>query len=169
MMKTRNSLVVALGMLVSASSYAQSDDEPIANVRTVLSAAQEVAVVNTTTTGAVRLIFDAALTEIRYALTVNNGISVVAAHLHCARAGADGPVAVTLFSANPSVDADGVLQLGVITNADVSTVTCAVNDMVNVTVNNIASLFQAAKDGLIYANVHSENNPSGVVRGQVFP
>jgi hypothetical protein len=34
-------------------------------------------------------------------------------------------------------------------------------------VNNIASLFLAMRDGLIYANVHTLTNPAGEVRSQL--
>jgi hypothetical protein len=37
------------------------------------------------------------------------------------------------------------------------------------TVVNIASLYQAARDGRVYLVVHSLNFPDGEVRGQIFP
>ena len=36
-------------------------------------------------------------------------------------------------------------------------------------INNIASLYAAILVGKIYLNVHSEANPGGEVRGQIFP
>jgi hypothetical protein len=168
-MKAQISFFAGIAMLASMSAFAQSA-APIANVRAVLSGVQEVPAVISPTSGVVRLIFNEALSEIRYALAVRNGTAVTAAHLHCARAGANGPVVAFLYS-GPTVNANGLLKLGIITNADVNTQLCdsTVTNVDDIEVNNVASLFQAAKDGLIYANVHTTANSGGEVRGQVFP
>jgi hypothetical protein len=69
---------------------------------------------------------------------------VTAAHLHCAIAG------VTLPD-----------------NEDVTdNPTC--EDACGFAINNIASLRQAAADGCIYLNVHTEQFPDGEVRGQLL-
>ena len=39
----------------------------------------------------------------------------------------------------------------------------------NLVVRNIASLTAAAFEGLVYANVHTVENPAGEVRGQLIP
>ena len=78
--------------------------------------AQEVPGVVTNTTGKLRLNFDRGLSEADFRLRVNDGIDVLQAHLHCARAGANGPVVVFLFAGG--VDVDGLLSKGTLTNAD---------------------------------------------------
>ena len=60
------------------------------------------------------------------------------------------------------VDVNGALERGVLTNPDIIDGACGV------AVNNIASLLAAIRDGIIYVNVHSEGNPPGEVRGQIF-
>ena len=36
-------------------------------------------------------------------------------------------------------------------------------------VNNIASLYQAVRDGRVYLDVHSVDFPNSEIRGQIFP
>ncbi len=166
--KLQTGLLAVAAMAASAGVFAQAN-QPSANVRTALSGAQEVpAVTGTSTSGSVRLIFDAALSEIRYGLIVRSGTAVSAAHLHCGRAGINGPIVAFLY-AGPTRNVDGLLALGIIENADIDPQTCGPAPGVEFPVNNVASLFQAAREGLIYANVHTDANPSGEVRGQVFP
>lgn len=135
--------------------------------RMALSGAQETANVVTETTGKFRLDFDKGLSEGRFVLRVNDGVGITQAHIHCGRAGANGPVVAFLFGFVPGgVTVDGLLSKGTLTNADFTGVDCAT--VVGVPVNNIASLALAARAGLLYVNVHSVANPPGEVRGQIL-
>jgi hypothetical protein len=137
--------------------------------KTELSGAQEVPEVVTDTSGSARIRFDRALSEVRFDLRVRRGVGVIQAHIHCAPAGINGPVVVFLFGpASPSVDVDGRLSRGVATNDDIipqdpPSAACGV------TINNVASLLEALRQGRLYVNVHTDANPAGEVRGQLLP
>jgi hypothetical protein len=122
--------------------------------------------VDTDTTGEIKVNFDAGLTHAAFDLRVFNGMKVTAAHFHCGRAGQNGPVVVPLFGDPSGVDVDGELAEGTVTNADFRVVDCV--SVIGRPVNNIASLAFAARDGLIYATVHSLANTGGEVRGQLL-
>ena len=113
----------------------------------------------------VTVTFDDALTEVDVKLKVDGGDNVVAAHLHCALPGEDGPVAFGLFSPGPLVF-DGKEAKGVLTNADFTGADC--NDFIGRPVNNVAALAFAMREGLIYVNVHTTDNLAGEVRGQLL-
>ena len=135
--------------------------------RAELSGEQEVPEVVTGTSGRVALMFDSALSEALFVLRVRDGTSVTQAHFHCGRPGANGPVIVFLFGfVAGGVDVDGVLAEDTLTNADFFGVDCV--GVIGRPVNNIASLAFAARDGLIYVNVHTVANPAGEVRGQLL-
>jgi len=108
--------------------------------------------------------FDAALTEVDVTLMVRGGANVTGAHFHCALPGENGSLVFGLFSPGPLVF-DGRRAEGVLINADVSVVDC--NTAIGRPVNNIAALAFAMHEGLIYANVHTTDNPAGEVRGQM--
>ena len=132
-----------------------------------LSGAQEVPEVVTDTTGEINAKFDDALTEVEFKLKVFDGVAVTQAHFHCGRAGENGPVVAFLFGfVTGGVDVDGVLASDTLTNADFTGADC--DSIIGRPVNNIASLAFAARDGLIYANVHTVANPPGEVRGQLL-
>ena len=130
----------------------------------------------TDTTGDFKIDFNDDLSEARFRLRVFDGVSVTDAHLHCALAGANGPVVVVLFGPDAGVDVDGVLAEGTLTNADVIARDCVVDFFgptpSDIPVNNIASLALAAREGgqgaLIYVNIHTVNNEPGEVRGQLL-
>lgn len=93
------------------------------------------------------------------------GNSFAAAHFHCARPGANGPVVFGLV--NPGRLAfDGTRIRGQVTNDDYTGADCT--ETIGRPVNNLASLFFAMRDGLIYANVHSDVFPDGEIRGQML-
>jgi hypothetical protein len=107
------------------------------------------------------------LSAVKVTLTINGGGNVAAAHFHCARAGANGPVAVTLFTGELGpLMFDGIKASGTLTNADVHENSCTI--VIGQPVNNIASLAFAMRLGLIYVNVHTFDNLGGEVRGQML-
>lgn len=109
--------------------------------------------------------FDRAFTQVAVELKVAGGMNVTRAHFHCARPGVAGPIAFGLFSPGPLVF-DGEKAKGTLTNADFTGRDCV--PTIGRPVNNIAALAFAMRDGLIYANVHTADNPPGEVRGQLL-
>jgi hypothetical protein len=94
---------------------------------------------------------------VRYTLVVNDLQDVVAAHIHCAAEGVNGPVGVTLFSGGP------VTQNGVLAQAPLSDV----NPGNACGWTSLDDLVEAMDTGNTYVNVHTLSNPSGEVRGQL--
>lgn len=103
-------------------------------------------------------------TEISYKLIVSNIENVVAAHIHEALPGVNGPVVVPLFgpAAPGGGRTDGVLAEGTITGAPVF----------------IGGLIERMEAGLMYVNVHTNDGiapvntgpgdfPGGEIRGQI--
>jgi CHRD domain len=159
---TTFSILAAL-LAVSSSAYGDGG----LRFEATLSGAQEVPTVTTDTTGQIQVEFDAGLTQAEFELSVFNGVGVMVAHFHCGRAGENGPVVVFLFGpVSGGIDVDGKLAAGTVTNADFMGVDCV--PVIGRPVNNIASLFFAARDGLIYANVHTVAHSGGEARGQLL-
>jgi hypothetical protein len=105
-----------------------------------------------------------------YKINVANLHNVTAAHIHCAAAGVNGPVGVTLFTAAPAGGVvNGTLAEGTITAAD------AVNGC---GWTDLASVLAAIETGNTYVNVHTNDGvpptntgpgdfPGGEIRGQI--
>jgi hypothetical protein len=74
-----------------------------------------------------------------------DGFTPTAAHIHRGKAGANGPVVITLTKTGPN--------------------TFAVPDRTFVSDSDLL----AYNDNELYVNVHSEKNPNGEVRGQLRP
>lgn len=172
---TQRMAVAILGLvvgLVAVSGVAYGDD-----FEADLTGAQEVVTpflapqpgVSTNTVGKFRIAFDSGLTRAPFRLNVSNGVGITQAHLHCARAGVNGPIFVFLFGfVAGGVDVSGTLSEGELTNANfVAGLDC--NPTCGRTIDNIASLHAAIVDGCVYANVHSTAFPGGVARGQLRP
>jgi glucose/arabinose dehydrogenase len=94
---------------------------------------------------------------VRFTLVVNDLQDVVAAHIHCAAEGVNGPVGVTLFSGGP------VTRNGVLVQAPLSDV----NPGNACGWTSLDDLVEAMDTGNTYVNVHTLSNPSGEVRGQL--
>ena len=108
--------------------------------------------------------FEKDLSAVTVKLTIKGGGSVFAAHFHCGRAGTNGTVAIGLFP-GPLIF-DGVEASGTLTNADFTGTDCV--PFIGRPVKNIAALALAMRDGLIYINVHTAENPGGEFRGQML-
>ena len=95
--------------------------------------------------------------ELSFKLIVANIDDVTAAHIHCAAAGVNGVVGVTLFS-GPATSDNGILAQGTITGPNTIN-TCGWTSLVDV----IAAL----ESGDTYVNVHTLINGGGEIRGQL--
>lgn len=111
--------------------------------------------------------FDRAFTRVRVNLRINNLTGTfAAAHFHCGRPGQNGPVVFGLVNPGP-LEFDGIRIRGTLTSADFTGADCV--EVVGRPVNNIIALALAMRDGLIYANVHSDIFPGGEIRAQMLP
>ena len=152
-------LFLIFAMCVAGSAFAGD-----VKFSATLSGAQEVSEVDTPATGKIKAKFDKSFTEVTVDLKIENLLgSLTGAHFHCARPGANGPVALGLMSPGP-LSFDGKRIRGTLTNVDFTGADCS---GIGRPVNNIVSLAFAMQDGLIYVNVHSAVTPSGEIRGQM--
>jgi len=96
------------------------------------------------------------------ALGANSGDMITAAHIHCGRAGVNGPVVYPFVSGNPrrSVFAKGKFDETKFASYPLSAA-CPIK------IDSIIKLRAAIRSGLVYVNVHTVNHPAGTVRGQV--
>jgi len=117
--------------------------------------------------GTLQLKFNSKFSRLAYRLYVYNGTNplnrITAAHLHNGAANEDGPVIFNLYNCSP-LRVNGQLSHGVLNNDDV--LADFVPDSYNF--NSIASIYEGIRRGLVYVNVHSEQFPDGVVRGQIY-
>lgn len=182
-MNIRRTVITAVAAVlaggVAGADGRHDDDGGRLSFRASLSGAQEVTPpgapttpslgVATDATAQIRVRFARDLSSFRFILPVQNGRQITQAHLHCGRPGQNGPVVVFLFPLNPSgVDVDGVLSDGSRTSADIIAGAANCETAIGRPVRDIASLAFAARDGLVYANVHTVTNGAGEVRGQLI-
>jgi hypothetical protein len=128
-----------------------------------LSGDNEVPPVDTDTTGKAKVEFNKDLTEAEFRLKVKDGDLVTRAHIHCAPAGQNGPIVVALLEHRDgevsTVRLSEEVELeATITGASISNVTCGAT---------LEELAQSMRDGNTYVNVHTVDNPAGVIRGQL--
>jgi hypothetical protein len=168
--------VFAMGSPVSISqSFAQGNDtndndngndngndnnnDSIGNVdySTVLSGDQEVPPVNTSAAGIADFSPSDDGGSIDYTITADDIEAATAGHIHFGIEGQNGPVAVTLFEFDSPQDE--VSESGTINAEDLSG---PLEGM------QISDLVDAFNDGNAYANIHTEQNPNGEIRGQII-
>jgi len=167
--------IIALALTLCVVAYASAQAPPSEassfQLESTLSSAQEVTppLNSTVTGGEVTIELDAGLSEAQVTLTLEGDASTVTgAHLHCARPGVDGPIFLGLV--DPGMCDAAQLAAGMLTctltNEDiVAEADCM--GTVERPITNIAALFFAARDGLVYFNVHTVANPAGELRGQL--
>jgi len=87
-------------------------------------------------------------------------LGAAGAHIHCAPEGANGPVVAFLAGVVLGGLVGEVVFKGTLTDANIIDQTCG---------ESTEELLKSFCDGGAYVNVHSLNNPSGEVRGQIHP
>jgi len=151
--------VIAIGVLLAGLGFtAIAGAEELFQAR--LTGDQEVPAVETDTTGRFEILVNKEATAGEYTLRVNSGVRITQAHFHCGSLGVNGPIIVFLagFRAE-GWDVDGKwVSNATITDANVINTACG---------TTLAQIFQQARLGNIYVNVHSVAHPAGVARGQL--
>jgi hypothetical protein len=156
-----NTWVVAIGVVLGALGFT-----PIAGADELFQARltgdQEVPAVATDTTGRFEILVNKNQTAGEYTLRVESGVRVTQSHFHCGAAGVNGPVIVFLVGFRAEGwDVDGKwVSNATITDANVINPACG---------TTLAAIFEQARNGNIYVNVHSVTHPGGVARGQLEP
>ncbi|HZD58177.1 MAG TPA: CHRD domain-containing protein, partial [Anaerolineales bacterium] len=130
---------------------------PATDFRAHLSGEDEVPPVETQAQGQATFNLSADATGLDFKLNVANIQDVVASHIHCAPAGVNGPVGVTLFSGGP-VSPDGTLAEGTITAPDPGN---------GCDWTSLEAVLAAMRNGQAYVNVHTLDHPAGEIRGQI--
>ena len=121
---------------------------------------------DTDATGRIEASFDKGFTKVRVNLRIDNLTGTfAAAHFHCGRPGQNGPVIFGLVAPGP-LQFDGMNVRGTLTNLDFTGADCTA--LVGRPINTIAALAFAMRDGLVYANVHTDAFPAGEHRGQLL-
>jgi len=132
-----------------------------------LSGAEEVPPVDTDTSGRATIEFNEDFSAVEFQLRVSDGERVTQAHIHCAPSGVNGPIVAFLAGFHSlGWDVDGKWVDNATLTDDNIIPPPAVSTCPH-TVANLADLFAAMAAGDTYVNVHSVDNPGGVVRGQV--
>ena len=97
-------------------------------------------------------------TELYYKLIVANIENVRASHIHFGAAGVNGPVVAFLFPGPKVVgQTQGILAEGTITATNV----------IGPLAGDFNALVNAIRTGNAYVNVHTDQKPSGEIRGQI--
>ena len=164
-MQQRTFTVLAVSAVFFVSSLAYAGD---LFFRGDLSGAQEEPEIVTANSGVITVRANPELTQVVVRLRVSEVGDVVAAHLHCNRAGENGGLALGLVAPGPCAFDGNHLQC-TLTNADILATPGVADCLATIgqPINNIASLVAAIRAGNIYANVHTGTNGGGEVRAQL--
>jgi hypothetical protein len=147
-----------LGVVLASAPMARADD----TFQARLTGDEEVPPVVTETSGKLKMQVNKDETAVDFVLTVNDGVAITQAHLHCGVFGMNGPIFVFLGGLHAAgLDVDGKwINNATFTDASITNrgTPCGAD---------LRALLQAMRNGMVYANVHSVQFPGGVVRGQV--
>ena len=150
------SVALALGILACGD-----DDEtvdPVTSFTATLSGINEVPAVTTDASGSAT--FTVSEGQIEFTVNVMGIENVTQAHIHTGREGQIGPVRLNLCGTDdtdPCTTGDGVLATGT-NGTTVGTPPITFDELV-----------EAIQSDSAYANVHTEQNPAGEIRGQIVP
>ncbi|MFL6409082.1 MAG: CHRD domain-containing protein [Nitrososphaeraceae archaeon] len=148
-------VTVSSGTLVTLS-HAQGEQKFTAK----MTGKEEVPPHDTKATGNAEFTLSADGKTMSYKVDVMNIDKVTMAHIHQGKVGENGPPVVWLFnsSSNPTGQMNGMLSQGKVTSSDL------VGPLKG---KQMSDLVKLINDGQAYANVHTEPNPKGEIRGQI--
>jgi hypothetical protein len=148
---------VSLALIASSvtSTFAQGEQKFTAK----LTGKDEVPPKDTKANGTAEFNLSADGKMMTYMINVMNIDKVTMAHIHSGKVGENGPVVVWLYnSTTPSGPINGMLSQGNTT----------ANDLVGpLKGKQMSDLVKLINDCQAYANVHTEPNPKGEIRGQI--
>ena len=149
----------SLGYYSISTMNGKDNNNDSSNVEysTVLSGDQEVPPVNTQATAIADFSPSNDVDSIDYTITAADIEGVTAGHIHFGIEGQNGPVAVTLFEFDSPQNE--VSESGTINANDLSG---PLEGM------QISDLIDTFNDGNAYANIHTDQNPNGEIRGQII-
>ena len=159
---------LSLCLLFSTTLYAGGDNLEFKALLNGDNEAPPVGPVVTDTTGKFEIEFNEDFSEAEFRLKVRDGIRVTQAHIHCAPEGVNGPIVAFLagFHSN-GWDVDGRwIDDASITDANI--IPPNVNSTCPDMIENLEDLKNAGLNENLYANVHTQANPGGEVRGQLM-
>jgi CHRD domain len=153
-------IVVAAFVVAGIAAAATAHADELFQAR--LSGDQEVPPVATDTAGRAQVLVSKDRNSAEYTLRVENGVRVTQSHFHCAPAGVNGPIIVFLAGFHaPGWDVDGKwVDNATVTDANIVNPACG---------TTLAAIFEQARAGNVYVNVHSVAHPGGEARGQLLP
>ena len=155
----KRAVLLAMVTALAFGAVAPAASAQPTNFRAVPSGGNEVPAVDTLARGVATFQLNDEGTELTYRLVVANIDNVVAAHIHVAAPGVNGPVVAFLFTGAPSGRVNGVLAEGTITAANL------VGPLAG---HPLSDLVAAMEAGNTYANAHTVAHPGGEIRGQIF-
>lgn len=154
--------LVAFGLYTSSASA----DSQSNHLKASLTGYQEVPSVSSTGTGSLDLRIDDNMQTIDYVLTYENleGTTTAAAHIHLGQPGANGGVSVFLCGGGgrPACTPTFGEFSGTITPTDIIGPVAQ-----GISPGEFAELVQALRSRVTYANVHTNRNPGGEIRGLI--
>lgn len=156
--------VLALALLSVAIAGVVAANEK-SRFKTALTGYQETPSVSSAGSGEFTATVDDANQTIHYTLRFDNlNSSVLFAHVHFGQRGVTGGIAAFLCGGNTKPDpcVPGTTITGTITPADVIGPTGQ-----GIAPGEWSELVAAIRAGVAYANVHSQTQPSGEIRGQI--
>jgi Cu/Zn superoxide dismutase len=133
-------------VMVQQSAYAQQQSSQTFTAK--LSGKDEVPPVNTQATGNVQFQLSSDGKEINYDLTTTNLNGFMMAHIHKGKSGENGPPIAALQ-----------MGKGKITSSDLQGPLAG---------KQMSDLVDLMKNGQSYANVHTQQNQNGEIRGQIM-
>jgi len=148
---------------LKASTAKKSDSEKLKKYHFTasLKGSNEVPSVDSKATGEIIVSINKEETKIHYKLIVANIDDVIQSHFHVAPAGANGGVVAFLFGPNPIPQPSGPFD-GVLAEGDIEA-----GNVINSMAGDLGALIEAIRAGNVYANVHTNTNKGGEIRGNL--